>query len=117
MDAGEMKSEVFKIMKNKEANDCGEASPKIILSDDEELKTSAGNHERRKVQKRAEQRKRKIDKNQEEIDIIKRKKQQQSQLAQNFSQRMNPQNHKPDFEKNTDGEIFSKSCRISKSCT
>ena len=49
-----MKSEATKFMKDKEANDCGEASPKIILSD-ENLKTSAGENERSKMQNRAAQ--------------------------------------------------------------
>ena len=77
-DAGEMKSEELKLMKDGDASDCGDASPKLILSEGE-LKTSAGEYEQRKIQERADQRKRKIDKAQEEIDIIKKKRQQQSQ--------------------------------------
>ena len=103
-----MKSEATKFMKDKEANDCGEASPKIILSD-ENLKTSAGGNERSKMQNRAAQHKRKVGEAQEEVDTTQNKKQQQPRMAQIFSQGITPRDHNPkktwDFKKSSPTKI------------
>jgi hypothetical protein len=70
-----MKSEELTFMKDGNASDCGDASPKLILSD-EKLKTSAGEHERRKMLMRAVQHKRKFGEAREEIETFQNKKQQ-----------------------------------------